>query len=773
MAGFGQRAAKSAGLRRYLTGTALCTALFLSVTAAAPVLAADYTFSSVKISGNTLIEPSTILKLAGVAKGQTITDGMLNDASQRLTNSGLFASVKLVPSGSTLLIEVTENPTVNALSFEGNQRVKDEDLAKIVKSAARRVYSAAQAEQDAAAITQLYADQNRLAARVEPKIIDRGNNKVDLVFEIREGKVTEVQRLSFTGNRDFSDRRLRQVLLTKQAGLFRALIKSDTFVPDRVEADKQLLLDFYHSRGYIDAQVRGVSSEFSRDRDGFFLTYSIQEGQRYSFNQVRTVSEYDGVDAADFAAVVKIRNGAAYSPVAIDTTIRRMEAIAERKGIDFLAIDPRITRNAAGQTVDVTFVLTKGPRVFVERIDIEGNATTQDKVVRRQFRISEGDPFNPRAIREAADRIRALGFFKTTDVNAKPGTSEDQVIVDVNVEEQPTGSLNFGATYSVTDGVGLAVGLTEPNFLGRGQYVSVNIGTTKNNKKNSITLVEPSLLDRDLKLTLSGWYNTTDKQKSDYSTTRIGSSIGLEFPLSEQTRLELRYKLASDKITNVSTNSSSFLQADQARGAELTSALGYRLSYDTRVTGLNPNGGLLLSFDQDYAGIGGDIKAITSVANATYETKVMNEEVTLHAELEAGAVTALGGTSTRLLDRFTGNDKVRGFAANGYGPRDLSAVNRDALGGNYYAAARLEARFPIGLPAEYGITGGLFADVGSVWGLDNPGSVDDKAHLRSSIGFTIFWDSGLGPLRLNFAKPLQKQSYDKEQTFDLTITTKF
>lgn len=772
MAMFGRRGAKSAAHRTYLTGTALCTALFMSVTAA-PMVAAEYTFAAVKITGNTLIEPSTILKLAGVAKGQPVSDGMLNDASQRLTNSGFFASVKLVPSGSTLLIEVTESPTVNVLSFEGNNRIKDEDLAKIVKSQSRRVYSAAQAEQDAALISQLYADQGRLAARVEPKIIDRGDGKVDLIFEIREGKVSEIQRLSFTGNRDYSDRRLRQVLLTKQAGLFRALIKSDTFVPDRVEADKQLLLDFYHSRGYIDAQVRGVSSELSRDRDGFFLTFSIQEGQRYSFNQVSTVSEYDGVDATEFARVVKIRRGAAYSPVAIDTTIRRMEAIAERKGIDFLAIEPRVTRNAAGQTLDVTFVLTKGPRVFVERIDIEGNASTQDKVVRRQFRLAEGDPFNPRAIREAADRIRALGFFKTTDVNAKPGTSEDQVIIDVNVEEQPTGSLNFGATYSVTDGIGLAVGLTEPNFLGRGQYVSVNIGTTRSNRKNSFTFIEPSLLDRDLKLKLSGWYNTTDKAKSEYSTTRIGASIGVEFPLSQQTRLELRYRLASDKITNVSPNSSTILRAEQARGAELTSALGYTLSYDTRVTGLNPNGGLLLSFDQDFAGIGGDIKAVTSVANAAYETKIMNEEVTLHAEVEAGAVTALSGTSTRLLDRFTGNDKVRGFASNGIGPRDLAAVNRDALGGNYYAAARVEARFPIGLPVEYGISGGLFADVGSVWGLDAPGSIDDAAHLRSSIGFSIFWDSGLGPLRLNFAKPLQKQSYDNQQTFDLTISTKF
>lgn len=767
-----RRAVVPGRLTGLLSGTALCTALFLAL-APAPAMAANYTFSAVKVEGNTAVEPATIVKLAGIAKGQPVSDAALNDAAQRLTASGLFATVDVVPLGHTLVIRVTENPVVNAVSIEGNRRIKDDVLSKLIKSQSRRIYSAKQAEEDAAAITQAYVAQGRLAARVEPKLIDRGDNKVDLVFEVREGKVSEVERLSFTGNRDFSDRRLRQVLLTKQAGLFRALIRADTFVPDRIEADKQLLLDFYHSRGYIDAQVRGVSSEFSRERDGFFLTFNIQEGQRYSFNQVSTVSEYDGVDAADFAKVVKIRTGAAYSPVAIDTTIHRMEAIAEKKGIEFLSIDPRITRNPQTQTLDVTFVLTKGPRVFVERIDIEGNATTQDKVIRRQFRIAEGDPFNPRAIREAADRIRKLDYFKTSDVSAKQGASEDQVIVDVNVEEKPTGSLSFGASYSVADGLGLNVGVTETNFLGRGQYLSANLATTADNKDNSITFIEPSLLDRDLKLKLSGWYNTTDSAHASFSTKRLGASAGLEFPIGEQLRLDLHYKLSSDKVNKVNASSSKLLQADQARGAEVTSALGYTLSYDTRITGLNPNGGLLLTFGQDYAGVGGDIKNLTTTANATYETKVLHEEVTLHAEAEAGVVTALNGTTTRYLDRFSGNGKVLGFEPNGFGPRDLSAPNQDALGGNYFAAVRLDARFPLGLPEEYGITGGVFADAGSVWGLNNPGTIDDKMHLRASVGLSLYWDSALGPLRINFAKPLKKEPYDKEQVFDLTVSTKF
>lgn len=763
---------RSAAVGRVLSGTALCATLLFSALPMASS-AASYQFSSVKVEGNQSVDPATILSMAGIAKGQTLSDGALNDAAQRLQASGLFASVDLVPSGGTLIVRVTENPTLNVVSIEGNRRFKDEELTKLLKSQGRRIYSASQAEADANAITQFYADKGRMAARVEPKIIDRGNNRYDLVFEVAEGKTSEVERLSFSGNQAFSDRRLRQVLATKQAGIFRAIISRDTFVPDRVEADKQLLLDFYQSRGYIDAQVRGVSSEFSNDRNAFFLSFDIQEGPSYTFNQVGVANEYPGLDPAPFQDVIRIRPGATYSPVAIDTTIKRMEAIAKRQGIDFLAIEPRIAKNAQNQTLDVTFVLAKGPRTFVERIDVQGNVTTQDRVIRRQFQISEGDPMNPRAIREAADRIRALDYFKNVDVTAHSGSAEDQVVVNVGVEEKPTGSLTFGVTYSTSDKVGLTLGLSEANLLGRGQYLAMNIATTKKNQNNTFTFIEPALLDRDLKLQYQLWYSTSDYSNARFATKRMGTSLALEFPLAEQVRLNLQYKYSADKVYNVATGSSPLLYADEARGYERTSALGYTVSYDTRITGLNPNGGLLLTFGQDYAGLGGDVKSVTTTAKATYETKVWHEELTFHGEAEAGVVSPLGGQTTGYMQRFTGNGLVRGFAPNGMGPRDLSVANRDALGGNMYAGVRLEARFPIGLPSEYGISGGLFADAGSVWGLDNPGSIDDKMHLRSSVGFTIFWDSGLGPLRMNFAKPISKESYDKTQTFDLTVSTKF
>ncbi len=736
--------------------------------------AQGYTFSRISVEGNEFIEPATVAKIAGIGQGQAVTEAGLNDAVQRLVASGLFATADVVPQGSTLLIRVTENPVINAVSFEGNKRLKDEDLAKLVKSQSRRVYSAAQAEADAAAITQAYADASRLAARVEPRVIDRGNNRVDLAFEIREGRVTEVERLSFTGNRAYSDRRLRQVLGTKQAGLLRNIIQRDTYVPDRIEFDKQVLTDFYRARGYIDFQVLSVSREFSRERDGFFLTFAVREGLSYKFRNVTAVSEYEGVDVAPYRDVIRIREGATYSPLAIDTTISRMEAIALKQGVDFVNIEPRITRNEENQTLDVVFAVTKGPRVFVERIDIEGNATTLDKVVRRQFRTVEGDPFNPREIREAAERIRALGFFETADVNARQGTSSDQVIVDVNVEEKPTGSLTFGASYSVANGVGFNVGLSEANFLGRGQYVSVNLAVGTDDKNSSFTFIEPSFLDRDLKFRFTGYYTTSENSNSYYSTKRIGVSPSIEFPMGEFSAIELRYKVSQDEIYSVDTNSSQLLKNEEARGAEITSALGYTYSYDTRLGGVDPNSSILFKFGQDFAGVGGDITSITSTALASYERKAFREEVTLRAEIEGGLVVTSGGDS-RLVDRFTGNGKIRGFEPNGIGPRDLTVANQDAVGGNYFAVARLEAEFPLGLPEEYGISGGLFADVGSVWGLDNTlgGLIDDDLHLRSSVGVSVFWNTALGPLRFNFSKAISKETYDLEQNFDLTVSTRF
>jgi len=738
--------------------------------------AQTYRFTTIEIEGATRIEDATILNYAGIASGETISAGQLNAAYQRILGSGLFETVDLVPTGSRLIIRVTEFPTVNRINIEGNTKLKDEALMAIVQSQVRRVYSPALAEQDAARITQAYEQAGRLAANVDPVIVRRPNNRVDLIFEVKEGKVVEVERISFVGNRNYSDRRLRRVLESKQAGLFRQIVQRDTFIADRVEFDKQVLRDFYLSRGYVDFQILSAVPEFSRERDAFFVTFNVREGQKFSFGQITASSDLANIDADEFAAQIRIKPGQTYSPTGVDQTIRRLERLAVEKDLDFIRVEPRVTRNDRSLTLDLDFAIVRGPRVFVERIDIEGNSTTLDRVVRRQFEAVEGDPFNPRAIRDSAERIRALGFFSKADVEAREGSSPDQVIIGVDVEEQPTGSLGFGASYSASGGVGFNVSFAERNFLGRGQLVRLDFSTTADSGAYSFGFREPAFLGRDLALGLNGSYVENNSASNTFYNTRLGSfSASLQFPISEYGTFGLNYKFAATDIFSVPAASSAVLAAESARGMEFASSLGYDYSYRTINGGLNPDAGVLLRWSQDFAGIVGDQKFVRTEALVVAERKLFNDEVNVRAIFEGGALTSLDGNVSRVTDRYTLNSKMRGFDAGGIGPRDLAAPNQDALGGNYFAVAKFEADFPLGLPEEYGIRGGVFLDVGSVWGLDNNlgGAIDDSLNIRSSAGVSLLWNTPIGPLRFNFSKALAKESYDVERDFDVTISTKF
>lgn len=741
--------------------------------------AQTYQFSNVQVEGNERVDVATILSYAGIGRGQAVSAGELNDAYQRITNAGLFEDVQIVPRGNTLVITVREFPTINIINFEGNKRLKDEALAKIVKSQSRRIYSPAQAEADAAELTKAYQESGRYAVTVDPKIIRRSGNRVDLVFDIREGKVVEIERLSFNGNRAFSDRRLRQVLATKQAGLFRLFIQSDTFVADRIEFDKQLLKDFYLARGYVDFQVLDAVGEVTRERDGYFVTFTVREGQSFKIGNVTTVSEIEGVDAEEFQKILKLRSGVTYSPTVIENNIARLENLALRKSLNFVAIEPRITRNERDQSLDIEFALTRGPRIFVERIDIEGNTTTLDEVVRRQFRAAEGDPFNPREVRRAAERIRALGYFKDAKVDAEQGSAGDQVVVNVDVEEQPTGSLTFGASYGADSGIGFTGGFTETNFLGRGQTLAASLATASDTKSGSISFIEPAFLGRDLEFSFSLSHTESNYDNSFYDTRITSIATGIGFPVGENSRLQLNYKLAKTALRNVDAGSSKVLKDEAALGGQYASSIGYAFSYDTRTTGINPTGGILLRFSQDFAGLGGDLRYVSTTGLALAERRILNDDVTLRAVLEGGMIHMINGNS-RVTERFFGNGKIRGFEGNGIGPRDLVATNQDALGGNMFAVARFETEFPIGLPEEYGVKGGAFVDVGSVWSLDNANGgltgtnlVDDGMKLRASVGVSVFWDTPIGPLRFNFSKAVKKETYDKERRFELTISSQF
>ncbi|WP_397543158.1 outer membrane protein assembly factor BamA [Roseovarius salis] len=766
----GRRAYEFAIKSLAIKGLLVVLVMLASMIAPERADAQTYRFTSVAIEGNQRIEPGTILTYAGIARGETVTAGQLNEAYQRILDTGLFEEVEIEPRGSRLVIRVVEYPTINEIAFEGNRKIKDEDLSGIVESRARQVFNPAKAERDARRISEAYVQNGRVAARVTPKIIRRSENRVDLVFEIFEGKGIEIQRVSFVGNKVFSDRRLRRVVESKQAGLLRALISRDTFVEDRLAFDRQVLTDFYQSRGYVDFRVTGTNAELTRERDAYFVTFNVQEGQQFRFGEISVTSEISGANPRAYEDVLRMDSGDVYSPSLVEDAIARMERLGVAQGVEFLRVEPRITRNDRELTLDVEFMLVRGPRVFVERIDIEGNTTTLDRVIRRQFDTVEGDPFNPREIREAAERIRALNYFSNAEVDAREGSRPDQVVVDVNVEEKTTGSLTFGASFSADSGLGISVGFQERNFLGRGQTLSAKLSFSDETANYSLNFVEPAFLGRDVAFSFQSSFVETDGFNSNYDTTSGTFRPGLTFPLNEVADLTLYYSARYSEMDNY-TGTSPTLAFESSLGGEFASALGYRYVLDTRDKGLNRDAGILLDTGIEVAGLGGDQEYIKSNIRLLGETTVMRGDVTLRGILEGGAIEPRNGTRLRAVDRYT-QQVMRGFDANGMGP----IQGTEHLGGKAYAVAKFEAEFPIGLPDELGVTGGAFYDVGAIWGVDSvvPPAVRSASFKpRHVVGLSLFWESPFGPIRMDFSHALEKEPGDIERNFDFSVRSDF
>lgn len=744
--------------------------------------AQTYQFSTITVEGNQRVDDSTVIGFTGITRGQPVTAGQLNAAISQISASGLFEDVSVTPRGATLAITVKEYPIIGVVNFEGNRRIKTEQILEVVRTQAGRVLSPSEVEADARAIAELYSARGRLAAEVTPKVLPRGNNRVDLAFEIREGDVVEIERVAFVGNRAFSNYRLRQVLSTKQAGALRWLIQSDTFIAERVGLDRRLLTDFYLSRGYVDFEILSVTSEIARERDGFFLTFNIREGQQFKFGDVSVVSEIDTLDASELQQEVRIRPGTVFSPTTLEQNIARLEQIAERRGLRFIRAEPRFTRDNRNGIIDVEFAMVRGERIFVERIDIQGNTTTLDRVIRQQFVMAEGDPLNPREIREAAERIRALEYFSDVSVEPRQGSAPDLAVVDVEVEEQPTGSLGFSVSFGANQGIGFGVSFSERNFLGRGQQVSATFNTIKGSRDISLFFTEPRLLGRDLAYSLGiGLQETSTQSNNKFDTREAFISNSLTFPVSEFGRLQVRQDLRLDRLTGLAPASSARLRDDELAGSALTGSLGYTYTFDQRERGVDPTRGVILSISQDFAVGNQSRRSIKTEARAGYVQSLFNEDVRISADARIGMLHMVGGKS-RFRERFQLGSIMRGFEGGASGPRDFGAANQDSLGGNRFFSIQMEAKFPLGLPDEYNIAGGVFADIGSVWGVDNttginmtsPAGVDsNKMQVRATVGVSLFWESPLGPLRFDFSRPLRKQAFDRAQNFDFSIVSQF
>ncbi|MEP3303503.1 MAG: outer membrane protein assembly factor BamA, partial [Roseibium sp.] len=680
------------------------------------------------------------------------------------------------------------------VSFEGNKKLKDDALKTAVRSTERSMLTSAKVQTDVQNILEAYRRSGRYGASVDPKIIDRSNNRVDLVFEINEGDKTGVERITFIGNSSFSDGRLRDVIRTRESGLLSWLRSTDTYDPDRLSADQELLRQYYFKKGYADFRIVSASADLDREQNVFHVTFTVDEGEEYTISDVEVVSSLAEVDPEALRSQVRTRAGQTFNSLRVEQSVEDITVKVAENGYAFAQVRPRGSRDYENKTISLTYYIEEGPRAYVERINIIGNDRTREYVIRREFDLAEGDAFNRALVDKAERRLNNLGFFERVSITTAQGSAADRVVINVQVDEKPTGEVSFGVGYSTTDGIVGDISITEKNFLGRGQFVKVAVGGGTDTQSYEFAFVEPFFMGRRIALDLDVYKKVTDANDyRSYDEDKIGGGFGFSLPLrEEELTLRLYYKIFQSEISDpdnlatglsdCSNNSDLSPAICDSLGTYLTSLAGYTLVHSTLNNNLNPTDGIYASFGQEFAGLGGDSYYIKTTAEArAYKEILADYGVVGKASIKGGHITAIGDERLRVSEQFmVGGNIIRGFENQGIGPRD--ATTEDAIGGTMYVAATVETTFPFpAIPDEFGLSGAVFADAGSLWDADSDlinavgsnGVVSNDFELRASVGAGIRWNSPFGPLRADFAWPVVKDDADKTQLFRLSGGTRF
>ncbi|MGE5259338.1 MAG: outer membrane protein assembly factor BamA [Actinomycetota bacterium] len=748
----------------------------------------------IRVEGNKRVEPETVRSYLTFTAGDTYDPAQVDESLKALFATGLFQDVRIRREGPTVVIIVVENPIVARVAFEGNREVEDNTLASEVQLKSRSVYTRARVQADVQRILDVYRRQGYYAAAVNPQIIKLDNNRIDVVFEINEGPTTKIRAINFIGNEAFSDSQLRFVISTTQTNLLSFLKSTNIYDPDRLSLDRELLRQFYLKNGYADARIVSATADLDRDGRGFFITFTISEGQRYRFGNIDVESALPSLNVDALRGAILTRTGRVYNVEKVEKTVEALTIEVSQQGYAFGQVKPRFERDEANHIMGIVYVIEEGPRIYIERINIVGNFRTEDKVIRREFRLAEGDAYNRLLVEAARRRLRALGFFKTVDIDTDPGSAPDRVVLTVKVQEQPTGELSFGVGYSTSEGVIGDISVTERNLMGKGQYVRLGFSGSLERAQVDFSFTEPRFLDRNLAAGFDAFYKTVDFQDvASFSETDAGGDVRLGFPIADNTQLGLRYKFENEDIYNVSNNAS--LAVKQAEGSVNVSSVGYTVAYDTRNLPQSPSSGVFASFSQDLAGVGGDVNYLRSVVDARGYYPITNK-ITLVGRAQAGDILGWGGQDVRLTDLFfKGGETVRGFQRAGFGPRDAcespttgerlphNTCSRDSLGGQLFWATTAEVRFPFPfIPDNLGIQGAVFVDAGSLWdpsqlainAVNQEGSfIFDSSQVRLSTGFSIIWQSPLGPLRADLAQALLKADFDRTELFRFGASTNF
>jgi outer membrane protein insertion porin family len=764
------------------------------------------------VQGNERIEQGTVLSYLPIQPGETVDPARLDLALKTLARTDLFADVKIELQGGDLIVKVVENPIINQVVFEGNSALKEDKLKDEVQIRPRGIFTRAKVQADVQRIIELYRRSGRISATVTPKVVELPQKRVDLVFEIAEGPKSGVLGINFLGNSEYSDNDLRDVVVTEESRWYKFFSSQNAnYDPDRIEYDKEQLRKHYRNRGFYDFRVISAVAELAPDKNGFVITYTLDEGPEYKFGDVKVTSQLQKLDTNLLKALVPVRTGQLYEDEKIEQATDTITFAAGAAGFAFVDVRPRYTPNREKKTVDVNFEVNEGPRVYVDRIDIVGNTQTLDYVIRREMNLSEGDAYNRALVDRSKNQIKALGFFKDVDITETPGSAPDRTGLQVKVEEQATGELSFSAGYSSVDQLVLDLGVTQRNFRGRGQNVRARISLGSLRQQADLSFTEPRFLGRDLAAGIDAYYYRYDLTEfSAYKTETYGIGTRLNFPMSLNSRGSTRYTLRQDSVEIDDVLCTEQLVSSalcNQRGKFLTSLVGYGYRLDRRNDPINPTRGFTFGIDQDLAGVGGDVKYVKTEGDVGWYHG-FSKSFILSVTGSAGFVGGWGGDQVRINDRFfKGGNNFRGFETAGIGPRDNSPNRQDALGGKAYVIGSAELTIPTFLPEQYGIKAAVFTDVGTLGLLDdqdlfyhvgdadclNPTTTDatgatvinpapvggrnpcikDDLSLRASAGLSIFWRSPMGPIRFDFSQVLAKEPYDKTETFRFSTSTRF
>lgn len=740
-----------------------------SLLASTSTLAADVYIKDIKVEGLERVEAETVKSYVNIKSGQNTNDEQLNDTLKSLYATGLFEDVAINVNNGTMFVKVSENPVISEVLFDGNDEVDDTMLESEIRLAPRSTYSRAKVQDDVRRILDVYKRSGRYATVVNPEIIRRDQNRVDLIFNINEGPLAVIDKINFIGNEHYSAKELQEVLMSKESRWYRIFSSAENYDAEKTNYDKELLRRFYLKKGYADFRVVSGIAELSPDKKSFTLTFVVDEGKKYTVRNVDIVSEIDDVNVEDFNKFIEVEIDEKYNSDAIDKTVTALTDELGKRGYAFVEVVPDVSKNTATGDANVSFRIKEGSRFFVDRINIKGNTNTHDKVIRRELRINEGDAFNAAKIKDSRRNVENLDYFEKVEINTNP-KDNNRADLDIEVKEKSTGYFNVGIGYSTVNGALVRTGVTENNFRGLGQRLGFDVAVSQKSQDFDVSFTEPYFLNRRLRAGVDLFHSRQDYQdESSYDSKITGGRLRTGWNYTDDLSQQLRYTLKQDEITSVGEYASKYIKDE--KGKYTNSSIGTTFVYDKRDSAMFTRDGYFLSAGTDVAGLGGDEKYVKFDGKA-YWYNTMADYYTLKLFVNAGMIEAYGDETVRLANRyFLGGYTMRGFEAGGIGARDK--YTNDALGGNWMVYSGAEFGFPIGLD-ELGISAHVFTDVGMIGKPDNL-NTDDIYYSdtpRVSVGFGFQWLSPMGQIDVDFGFPIVKEDYDETEVFRLNFGTR-